>query len=110
MSGWNIGHATSYTCPFLISAVTDVQNWYTQLATARDLPSYCKEYGQETALGQSVFTDDMWIALYRIADYALSNYLRGRGLSFRDGLTGSTRVDLLLLAGMSVQVLRKKDS
>ncbi len=54
-----------------------------------------------------MFTDNTWIALYRVADYALSNYCHGRGLSNRDGLTESIRVDLILLARMSVQILRK---
>ncbi len=106
VTGWNISHASLYSCQFL-SAVTDVKNRYGLLATASDLNLYCKEHGQGNSLEHSVFTDNTWIALYRVADYALSNYCHGRGLSNRDGLTESIRVDLILLARMSVQILRK---
>ncbi len=92
ISGWNLSHASSYSCPFLLSA--DRCIW-----DRCSIPP----------LEQSVFGDDKWIALYRIADYALSNYRHGRGLSHKDGLTEFNRVDLLLLARMSVQLLQKND-
>ncbi len=96
MSGWNLSHASSYCCPFLLSADRRIRD-----RLSRSSPNY------SPFLEQSVFGIDTWMALYRVADYALSNYRRGRGLSNRDGLTASTRVDLLFLARMAVQLLRK---
>ncbi len=93
LSRWNISHASSYSCSFSLGANehTFGSNW-------------CYVYTPE----HSVFRDDTWIALYRVADYALSSYCRGRGLSNRDGLTESTRDDLLLLVRRSVRILPKR--
>ncbi len=93
MSGWNLSNASSYSCPFLLSAA-----------------KYGKICRSTPPLEQSVFGNDTWIALYRVADYALSNYRRGGGLSNRDGLTKSTRDDLLLVARMSVQLFKLRKS
>ncbi len=95
MSRWDLSHASSYSCKFLLAATERVR-------AHRSMPS----------LEKSVFgygaANDTWIALYRVAEYyALSNYRHGRGISSRDGLTKSTRVDLLYLARACVQLLRK---
>ncbi len=78
---WDLSHASSYSCPFLIAAIrdTNIRGVFFENASGHDLPSYCKEDGQGTPLEHSVFTDDMWVALYRVADYALSNYRWGWG-------------------------------
>ncbi len=68
-----------------------------------------KKYVRLTPLEHSVFQNDMWIALYRVAGCALSNYRRGRGLSNKDGLTKSTRSDLLFLARECVKLLSRGD-
>ncbi len=109
MNGWNLSHASSYSCPFLIRVVKDARVWHSTIRAAVDLPSYCKSLGQGRPLGHSVFTDDTWVALYRVVDYAMSSYRRGWGISNRDGVVESTRVDLCFLALMSVQLLRKND-
>ncbi len=104
MSGWNLVHASSYSCPFLISAIANTRPFHgRQLTTASHLLEY---YESRSPLSRSVFGVDRWIALYRVSDYALSNYhRRGLGLSSRDGLAESTRGELLLLARTSVQLL-----
>ncbi|KLO06488.1 hypothetical protein SCHPADRAFT_946058 [Schizopora paradoxa] len=82
-----------------------------------DASSYAIHYEQNVALkspsgslANTVLSDDNWMALYHIADYALSNYRRGGGIHARECVPWSMQRYLLTLARTSLAFLKIRTS
>lgn len=100
MPDWNLPQLTSYACPFLRSATLHPQD---DVRTDIDFEYYLRN---NSLTSSTVFASQKWMGLYRVADYAISNYYHRLGLSGKDGLPESTQDGLLVLAVEVVKDLR----
>lgn len=89
MKGWSLDEASSYAIHY-------------EQHVAMKYPS--------NFLNNTVLADVNWMALYHVADYALSNYRRGGGLHARDGLPWLTQRYLPTLARASFGLVRNLTS